>query len=107
MNLNGNFGKKNTLESTSADEKSGMVFFLFCLWTIVSLCRPQDIVLALAPLRPALTMGVLTLIFFFLKYNSKNLVVLKEKQARNFFLLVLIMIITIPTSFIVVSGYFS
>jgi len=98
MNLNENLGKNNILESTSAGEKSGTVFFLFCLWTIVSLSRPQDIVLALAPLRPALTMGVLTIIFFFLNYSSKNLIVLKEKQVRYFFLLVLVMIISIPTS---------
>jgi len=96
--MNGNLGKNNGLESTSAGEKSGMVFSLFCLWTIVALCRPQDIFPVLVPLRPALTMAVLTLIFFFLKYNSKNLVVLKEKQVRYFFLLVLIMIIGIPFS---------
>jgi len=87
-----------TLESTSAGEKNRMVFFLFCLWTIVALCRPQDIILALAPLRPALTMGVLTLIFFFLNYSSKNPLVFKEKQVRYFFLLFLVMIISIPTS---------
>lgn len=98
MNLNGNFGKNNLLESASAGEKNGMVFFLFCLWTIVNLCRPQDIVPALAPLRPALTMGVITLLFYILNTKSKNLIVFKEKQVRYFFLLVLIMILSIPTS---------
>jgi len=98
MNLNGSIEKNNIIESTSVGKKNGMVFFFLCLWTIVNICRPQDIVLALVPLRPALMMGVLTLIFFFLNYNSKNLVALKEKQVRYFFLLVLVMIIGIPTS---------
>jgi len=98
MNLNGNLGKKNTLDSTSAGEKGGMVFPLFCLWTIVSLCRPQDIVPALAPLRPALAMGVLTILFYLLNFKSKSLIVLKEKQVLYFFLLVLVMILSIPTS---------
>lgn len=64
----------------------------------MALCRPQDIVPALAPLRPALMMAVLTLISFFLNYSSKNPLVLKDKQVRYFFLLVLVMIISIPTS---------
>ena len=97
-NLNGDFGANNTLESASAGRSSGVVFPLFCLWTIVILSRPQDIFPVLGLLRPALTMGVLTLIFFFLQYKSKNLDIFKDKQVRNFFLLFLVMIISIPTS---------
>ena len=104
MNLNGHFGKNNALESTSAGEKGGKVFFLFCLWTLVSLSRPQDFFPALAPLRPALTMGVLTLFFYFLNFKRKSLIVLKEKQVRYFFLLVLIMILSIPTSLYIMQS---
>lgn len=98
LKSNRNVEKSNSLRSRSAGEKSAVTFFLFCLWTIVNLCRPQDIVPALAPVRPALTMGVLTLLFAFLSIKSKSLIVLKEKQVRYFFLLVLVMIIGIPFS---------
>lgn len=74
------------------------VFFLFCLWTVANLCRPQDIFPSLALLRPALTTGALTLIFFFLSYDSKSLIVFKEKQVRYFFLLVFFMVLSIPFS---------
>jgi len=96
--MNRSFGKQNTLELSSAGEKSGVVFFFFCLWTVVCICRPQDIFTFLVPVRPALTTGVLTLIVFFLNYSRKNLVALKEKQVRYFLLLFLIMIVSIPTS---------
>lgn len=98
MNSNGHYGKKNALAPATAGEKSGIVFFLLCLWTVASLCRPQDIVPALAPLRPALTMGVLTILFYLLNFKSKDLIVLKEKQVRYYFLLFLTMILSIPTS---------
>ena len=97
-NVNGSLGKNNTLRSASAGGTSGAVFFLLCLWTIVNLSRPQDIFLFLVPLRPALTLGVITLFFFFLNYNNKSLVVVKDKQVRFFLFLVLIMIIGIPFS---------
>lgn len=98
MKMNRSLGGNNIPESTSAAEKSGVVFFLFCLWSVVGLCRPQDIIPALVPLRPAMVISVLTLIFFFLKYNRKNLIILKDKQVRYFFLLVLLMILGLPTS---------
>ena len=98
MKSNRDFGTSKALRSSSAGEKSETVFFLFCVWTVVNLCRPQDIFPVLAPVRPALTMGVITIVFALLSLKRKNVDVLKEKQTRYFFLLVLVMILGIPFS---------
>ena len=43
------------------NKENKFMFLVFCIWTFVLLCRPQDLFPILMPLRPALVTGVLTL----------------------------------------------
>lgn len=75
------------------------VFFLFCLWTFVLLCRPQDIFPALSPLRPALATGILTL--GVVAANLRDLSgprFFQERQVKFYTYLLLIMVLGVPTS---------
>ncbi|MCP3178138.1 O-antigen ligase family protein [Desulfuromonas sp. KJ2020] len=79
--------------------KDKPVFMVFCLWTFVLLCRPQDIFTLMQPVRPAFTVGFVLMIFAFL--YSKNIdfkIHFKERQVKYYFSLILIMIIGIPFS---------
>lgn len=75
------------------------VFFLFCLWTFILLCRPQDIFPFLSPLRPALVTGLITLAA--VAANFKELSgprFFQERQVKLYTGLLLIMVLGIPTS---------
>ena len=75
------------------------VFFLFCLWTFVLLCRPQDIFPFLSPLRPALVTGLLTLAAVAANYRElSGPRFFQERQVKLYTWLLLIMILGIPTS---------
>ena len=79
------------------EERTVFVFFLFCIWTFVLLCRPQDLFPVLGQIRPALTMGALTLGFVILRLKDlPGPPLFQERQIKYFSLLLLIMIIGIP-----------
>jgi O-antigen ligase len=72
---------------------------MFCLWTFVLLCRPQDIFSFLVPIRPALVTGLL--ILGVMVANLRNLSgpsLFQERQVKYYTLLLLIMVLGIPTS---------
>ncbi|MBD1399351.1 O-antigen ligase family protein [Pelovirga terrestris] len=80
-------------------EKSTSVFFLFCLWTFVLLCRPQDLFPVLAPLRPALVLSVLTVAVAI--FQSKYLpgpLLSRERQIKYYLALYSVMVFGIPFS---------
>ena len=83
------------------DEKIiyGTHFTVFCFWTFVLLCRPQDIFPAIAPLRPALLTGIFTMLLVLLRSGGSPAVPLfGEKQMRLYAALLLVMIMGIPFS---------
>ena len=86
---------------TERAERAGRSLFkVFCLWTFVLLCRPQDIVPVLNAIRPALSIGLLTIFMIFLHKNYIAGPKFKDnKQVRLFSWLILIMILGIPFSF--------
>lgn len=98
--------KKNSLrwvQNDKIDESANKsefkhIFLLFGLWSFITLCRPQDYLSPLAYLRPTLTLGVITILFFFLHVrNSQS--IYKNFQFKLFLLLILLMIIGIPFSY--------
>ncbi len=75
------------------------VFFLFCLWTFVLLCRPQDIFPFLSPLRPALVTSILTLTVVALNYRDlPGPSLFRQPQVKLYTWLLLIMVLGIPGS---------
>lgn len=75
------------------------VFFLFCLWTFVLLCRPQDIFPFLGPLRPALVTGLITLAAVAANYRElSGPRFFQERQVKLYTWLLLIMVLGIPWS---------
>ena len=80
-------------------KQSRTVFIMFCLWTFVVLCRPQDIIPTLKPLRPALVTGIMTLWVVALHIRELQCpLFFQERQVKYYTTLLLIMIIGIPTS---------
>lgn len=75
------------------------VFFLFCLWTFILLCRPQDIFPFLSPLRPALVTGLITLAAVVANYRElSGPRFFQERQVKLYTWLLLIMVLGIPWS---------
>jgi O-antigen ligase len=77
-----------------------MAFNLFLLWTFVLLGRPQDLIIALQPLRPALALSVLSAGSTFFGPNGSQLSSLFQiPEVRKYFLFFLIIIIGIPFAY--------
>lgn len=76
-----------------------MAFNALCLWSVVLLCRPQDYLVALEPLRPNLLLTLLTVLVFLLTMQKlQGPAIFAEKPLRYFLMLYLVMILTIPAS---------
>ena len=85
--------------NTSSEKKNEFVFYIFCLWAFVLLCRPQDLFPLIGLIRPALLMTVLTLGFVFLRIQElPGPSIFKEYQIRFYSALFLIMVMGIPWS---------
>jgi len=91
--------KTSNAQSNALGTKQGALFVIFCIWTFVLLCRPQDIFPFLAPIRPVLITTILTLFLFLLRYHTLlDLESLEEPQVKLYTVLIAIMIIGIPFS---------
>lgn len=89
------------LVDAKAGEASGSdwLFRVFSAWTVVLLCRPQDIFPFLAVFRPAMVGEVLTLCLFLFKLPSlRKPKYLEENQIKRYMGLVAVMIVGIPFS---------
>ena len=89
------------LVDAKAGEASGSdwLFRVFSAWTVVLLCRPQDIFPFLAVFRPAIVGAVLTLCLFLFKLPSlRKPKYLQENQIKRYMGLVAVMIVGIPFS---------
>ena len=87
-------------------DKSSVAFLMFCLWTFVLLCRPQDLFPFLVPLRPALVTSALTLaaVLICLKYLPERQL-LHNSQVKFYLSLYAVMIVGIPFSLYVRRSY--
>jgi len=79
--------------------RTGNLFLVFCVWTFVLLCRPQDLFPALNPLRPSLITGILTLSLVLLRLRElRKRRLFEEQQVQLYTALILVMIMGIPFS---------
>lgn len=77
-----------------------MIFAVLLLWTFVLFGRPQDFFPVLAPLRPALVLGVLSAAIMMLGHTSTRLAdLLRMKETKHYVLFYLVMIAGIPLSY--------
>ena len=73
---------------------------IFFLWTFVLIGRPQDIFQSLQVLRPALVLGMLTLILIVLGPTRGAVAeAFQSPEGRKYVLLYLIMIVGIPFAY--------
>jgi O-antigen ligase len=80
-------------------DNNKVTFTLFCLWAIVLLARPQDILLFLQPIRPAFTMTIFFALFALAKVKTlPGPSLFQERQMKYFTFMILVMIIGIPFS---------
>ena len=83
---------------TSKINESKALFIFFSIWSFILLCRPQDYLSFLAKLRPSLTLGLITLLIYFL--SAKNSAkISSDKQFRLYRYLLVVMIIGVPFSY--------
>jgi O-antigen ligase len=77
-----------------------MTFALLTLWTFVLFGRPQDFFPALAPLRPALVLGVLSAGALFLQGGGTRIAeLLRIRETKHYLLFYLVLIAGIPLSY--------
>ena len=87
----------NTQANNPPEKATGLVFFLFCIWTFVLLSRPQDLFPVLGQFRPAMLMGILTLGFVVLNLQAlPGPPLFRERQIKYYTVFVLIIILGIP-----------
>jgi len=81
-------------------DESTFLFTVFCVWSYVLLGRPQDIVTVLSVFRPALLIGVVTILLFLLTssyYISE--VSFDNKQFKLYMALCMIMALGVPFAY--------
>jgi O-antigen ligase len=79
------------------NKKNKFSFALFCVWTVVLLSRPQDYFPFLAPVRPALVLGLLNLIVIFSKkVRSLDRKLFRSRQVKLYIALICVMVLGIP-----------
>jgi len=87
------------LKGCEAERGATGLFKMFCIWTFVLLCRPQDMFPFLGALRPALSTGMLTLLLVFIQQRElKGPPFFNERQVKYFTALLFVMVFGIPFS---------
>jgi O-antigen ligase len=78
---------------------SQTVFFVFCLWSFVLICRPQDYIVDLLAFRPGMSSTLLMLVMLVLNHDKLDKPrFFQETQIRYYSILVMLMIAGIPTA---------
>jgi len=83
-------------QKSEVTERLGPSFILFLVWTFVIIARPQDYLLFLMPLRPVLSICIVTLIVMFLERVELPRGMSRLAEVRLVFLFYLVMVIGIP-----------
>ena len=78
--------------------ESNVLFAVFCLWSFITLCRPQDCLDFLALLRPSFTIGIIMLLFYLAKVPGRKSII-KIQQFKLFMCLIMIIILGVPFSY--------
>lgn len=85
--------------TVNQQKDSNLLIYIFYIWTFVLISRPQDIIEALAPVRPALSVCVVIIILYLFRSSSYRNSFLDNKQCRLYLYLLAIMIISIPFAY--------
>jgi O-antigen ligase len=76
-----------------------LFIYIFYIWTFILIARPQDFIDALIPLRPALSVGIVVVVFYlFYQSRYKNRLLVNE-QCKLYIYLLAAMIMSIPFAF--------
>ena len=87
----------NNHTNSSPEKATSFAFLIFCIWTFVILCRPQDLFPVFGHFRPALTMGALTLGFVILRLKDlPGPPLFQERQIKYYTAFLLVMVLGIP-----------
>ena len=78
---------------------SYLLIYIFYLWTFVLIARPQDFVEALTPVRPALSVGIIVLIFYVVYHARYKHRYLDNQQCRLYLYLLMAMIVSVPFAY--------
>jgi len=78
---------------------SNLLIYIFYLWTFVLIARPQDFVEALTPVRPALSVGIIVLIFYVVYHARYKHRYLDNQQCRLYLYLLMAMIVSVPFAY--------
>ncbi|MHB8056983.1 MAG: O-antigen ligase family protein [Desulfuromonadaceae bacterium] len=89
----------NLSVSANQKRKTSLLSVSFLAWSFVLLCRPQDYLSFLEPLRPGLVLGLLTLCIWFFNTNNAAGKGPVEKQVKLYSYLLLIMVLSLPFSY--------
>ena len=88
------------IEKNRVSSEGETTFRLFAVWTFVLLGRPQDLLLFIEPLRPAMSLGILTCISCFCDFRRNGFMYsFSERQFKMFLALYIIMILSIPFAY--------
>lgn len=93
--------KAKKRKSKAGMEEGGvrLLFSAFCLWSTFLMCRPQDYIAALVPLRLGFILTTLVLVVYL--FSRKKLLgpaMLDEKQVKYYLALLMMMVAGVPDS---------
>ena len=89
----------NLSVSANQKRKTSLLSVSFIAWSFVLLCRPQDYLSFLEPLRLGLVLGLLTLCIWFFSTKRAGKEAPVEKQVKLYGCLILVMVLSIPFSY--------
>ena len=77
--------------------KYSVLFYLFCIWAFILICRPQDYILYLDKLRIGLTLGLIIWISYCV-LPKKSEKIAYDGQFRLYSYLLIVMVLSVPFS---------
>lgn len=86
------------MHPNNRENNSGPIFIIFSIWSFILLCRPQDYLSFLEALRPGLSLGLITMIIYFIGSSSSGRIS-SSKQFILYRYLIIVMIIGVPFSY--------
>lgn len=84
---------------TANIKDSKLLLILFHAWTFVLIARPQDYIEYLATERPALLLGIIVILFYWLNHARYKNSILGNQQCRLYLFLLALMVFSIPFAY--------
>lgn len=84
---------------TANIKDSRLLLFLFHAWTFILIARPQDYIAELATVRPALSAGIIVILFYWCNHARYKNSILGNQQCRLYLFLLVAMVFSIPFAY--------